>query len=59
MEYNRLKAEREAAFEAEAEKARIAKEVEIQRLRSQQERAQDHQVNFKSPTFSKDLSGRA
>ena len=51
MEYNRLKAEREAAFEAEAEKARIAKEVEIQRLRSQQERAQDHQVNDKKSNF--------
>jgi len=44
VEYNRLKAEREAAYEAEQEKLRKAKEIEIQRLRSQQERAQDHQA---------------
>jgi len=44
VEYNRLKAEREAAYEAEQEKARKAKEYEIQRLRSLQERAQDHQA---------------
>ena len=39
-----MKAEREAAYEIEQEKTRIAKEVEIQRLRSLQERAQDHQA---------------
>ena len=44
LEYNRLKAEREAAYEAEQEKIRKAKELEIQRLRSLQERAQDHQA---------------
>merc|ERR1711892_1656097 len=44
VEYNRLKTEREAAYEAEQEKSRKAKEYEIQRLRSLQERAQDHQA---------------
>ena len=44
MEYNRIKAEREAAFEEEQIATKAAKEREIQRLRSLQERAQDHQA---------------
>lgn len=44
VEYNRIKEEREAEFEAEQIAAKAAKEREIQRLRSLQERAQDHQA---------------
>jgi hypothetical protein len=42
VEYNRLKAEREAEIEAEQLAAKAAKEKETQRLRGLQERAQDH-----------------
>ena len=42
VEYNRLKAEREAELEAEQLAAKAAKEKETQRLRGLQERAQDH-----------------
>merc|ERR1719402_514301 len=44
LEYNKVKAEREEAFEAEQIAVKAAKEHEIQRLRSLQERAQDHQA---------------
>ena len=43
-EYQREKAEREAAYEAEQEKIRIEKEREIARLRTLQERAKDEQA---------------
>ena len=43
-EYQKAKAEREAAYEAEQEKIRIEKEREISRLRSLQERAKDEQA---------------
>jgi len=44
VEYNRVKAEREAALEEKLKEEKAAKEREIQRLRSLQERAQDRQA---------------
>ncbi|CAH1796262.1 unnamed protein product [Owenia fusiformis] len=44
LEYQRQKAEREAAFEREQERVRIEKEREVARLRSLQERARDEQA---------------
>ncbi len=44
LEYQKEKALREAAFEADQEKKRIEKEKEIARLRSLQERAHDLQA---------------
>ncbi|XP_046553089.1 cilia- and flagella-associated protein 45-like isoform X2 [Haliotis rubra] len=44
LEYQRQKAEREAAFEKEQERIRIEKEREVARLRALQERARDEQA---------------
>jgi len=44
LEFQKRKAEREAAFEREQEKARIEKEMETAKLRSMQERAKDEQA---------------
>lgn len=44
IEYQKQKAEREAAFEREQERVRIEKEKEVARLRGLQERAQDEQA---------------
>lgn len=44
MEYQKEKAARDAAYEAEQEKKRIEKEKEVARLRAQQERARDLQA---------------
>ncbi len=43
-EYQKEKAERESAFEAEQERMRIEKEREVGRLRALQERARDEQA---------------
>ena len=44
VEYQKEKAARDAAFEAEAESKRMEKEKEVARLRAQQERARDLQA---------------
>lgn len=44
VEYQKEKAARDAAFEAEAENKRMEKEKEVARLRAQQERARDLQA---------------
>lgn len=44
LEYQKAKAEREAAYEKEQEKIRIEKEREVARLRALQERARDEQA---------------
>ena len=44
LEYQKNKAEREAAFEREQERQRIEKEREVARLRALQERARDEQA---------------
>lgn len=44
LEYQKAKAEREAAFEKEQEQIRIEKEREVARLRALQERARDEQA---------------
>lgn len=44
LEYQKDKAEREAAYEAEQERVRVEKEREVARLRTLQERARDEQA---------------
>jgi len=44
MQYQQEKAARERAYEEEQERVRIAKEMEVARLRAQQERARDQQA---------------